>query len=200
MDRKKVGKGEVSRTRLLQAAAAEFAANGYHRARVSDIVRRAGLTQAAFYLYFPSKEWLYQELMEAFFKKLWELSDAGRKVTPLAKHEVRGRMEENLLELFRFFAEMPELTTIVLSQAEEGEELHRKLAEMVSTNLRNNQEAGHVRADLSIEVTAESIVAMLYRLTIRFLLTGEKKAEQLAKEAVALLANGMLQTAPLKGE
>lgn len=104
MNQDKMGKGEQSRARLLQAAAAQFAAVGYHRTRVSDIVRQAGLTQAAFYLYFPSKESLYQELMDGFFQKLWELSDAGGKVTPLARHEVRDRMKENLLELFRFFA------------------------------------------------------------------------------------------------
>ncbi|MDR7314817.1 TetR/AcrR family transcriptional regulator [Brevibacillus nitrificans] len=193
MTQAKVGKGEMSRARLLQAAASEFAAKGYHRTRVSDIVRRAGLTQAAFYLYFESKELLYQELMDRFFKKLWELSDAGRKVTPLKSHEVQSRLKENLLDLFRFFMEMPELTTIVLTQAAEGEDLHRKLAGNVADNLRSNQEAGHVKANLSVEVTAESIVAMLYRLTIRFLLTGEKTAEQLADEAVALLAGGMLQ-------
>lgn len=183
----------MSRARLMQAAASEFAAHGYHRTRVSDIVRRAGLTQAAFYLYFSSKEMLYQELVDVFFGKLWELSDAGRKVTPLGAHEVRGRLRENLLELFRFFAEMPELTRIVLTQSAEGEDLHRKLAGIVAANLRSNQEAGHVRMDLSVETAAESIVAMLYRLTVRFLLTGEKTAEHLAEEAVALLADGMLQ-------
>jgi AcrR family transcriptional regulator len=193
MTEAKVRKGEMSRARLLQAAASEFAAKGYHRTRVSDIVRQAGLTQAAFYLYFESKELLYQELMDRFFKKLWELSDAGRKVTPLKSHEVQSRLKENLLDLFRFFMEMPELTTIVLTQAE-GEDLHRRLAGIVADNLRRNQEAGHVKANLSVEVMAESIVAMLHRLTIRFLLTGEKTAEQLADEAVALLAGGMLQS------
>ncbi|MGG0936628.1 TetR/AcrR family transcriptional regulator [Brevibacillus centrosporus] len=193
MTQAKVRKGEMSRARLLQAAASEFAAKGYHRTRVSDIVRQAGLTQAAFYLYFESKELLYQELMDRFFKKLWELSDAGRKVTPLKSHEVQSRLKENLLDLFRFFMEMPELTTIVLTQTE-GEDLHRRLAGIVADNLRRNQEAGHVKANLSVEVTAESIVAMLYRLTIRYLLTGEKTAEQLADEAVALLAGGMLQS------
>ncbi|MED4906984.1 TetR/AcrR family transcriptional regulator [Brevibacillus centrosporus] len=192
MTQAKVRKGEMSRARLLQAAASEFAAKGYHRTRVSDIVRQAGLTQAAFYLYFESKELLYQELMDRFFKKLWELPDAGRKVTPLKSHEVQSRLKENLLDLFRFFMEMPELTTIVLTQTE-GEDLHRRLAGIVADNLRRNQEAGHVKANLSVEVTAESIVAMLHRLTIRFLLTGEKTAEQLADEAVALLAGGMLQ-------
>lgn len=193
MNQDKMGKGEQSRARLLQAAAAQFAAVGYHRTRVSDIVRQAGLTQAAFYLYFPSKESLYQELMDGFFQKLWELSDAGGKVTPLARHEVRDRMKENLLELFRFFARMQEQTRIVLTGAEEREELHRKLTSIVSANLRKNQEAGHVRPELSVEVAAESMLAVVQRLTVRFLLSGERTAEQLAEDAAALLAKGILQ-------
>lgn len=200
MNQDKMGKGEQSRARLLQAAAAQFAAVGYHRTRVSDIVRQAGLTQAAFYLYFPSKESLYQELMDGFFQKLWELSDAGGKVTPLARHEVRDRMKENLLELFRFFARMPEQTRIVLTGAEEREELHRKLTSIVSDNLRKNQEAGHVRPELSVEVAAESMLAVVQRLTVRFLLSGERTAEQLAEDAAALLAKGILQADRTKEE
>lgn len=200
MNQDKMGKGEQSRARLLQAAAAQFAAVGYHRTRVSDIVRQAGLTQAAFYLYFPSKESLYQELMDGFFQKLWELSDAGGKVTPLARHEVRDRMKENLLELFRFFARMPEQTRIVLTGAEEREELHRKLTSIVSANLRKNQEAGHVRPELSVEVAAESMLAVVQRLTVRFLLSGERTAEQLAEDAAALLAKGILQADRTKEE
>lgn len=188
----KVSKGEQSRGRLLAAAVSEFAAKGFHRTRVSDIVKAAGLTQASFYQYFESKEGLYQQLMDEFFAKLWELADGGSKVTALDEADVYGQVRENLVALFRFFKERPELTQIVLYQAEAGEELHGKLAAMVCANLRKNQAAGHVRADLSPEVAAEAMVAVCYRLTSRFLLTGEKTAEQLADEAVSFLAHGIL--------
>ncbi|WP_309479464.1 TetR/AcrR family transcriptional regulator [Brevibacillus agri] len=195
----KFSKGEQSRGRLLAAAASEFAAKGFHRARVSDIVKTAGLTQASFYQYFESKEGLYQQLMDEFFAKLWELADGGSKVTALDEADVYGQVRENLLALFRFFQGRPELTQMVLYQAEAGDELHRKLAAMVSANLRQNQAAGHVRADLSPEVAAEAMVAVCYRLTSRFLLAGEKTAEQLADEAVSFLAHGILQEKTRKG-
>ncbi|MED1722157.1 TetR/AcrR family transcriptional regulator [Brevibacillus parabrevis] len=193
MEESKLPKGEQSRGRLLAAAASEFAAKGFHRARVSDIVKAAGLTQASFYQYFESKEGLYQQLMDEFFSRLWELADGGSKVTALGKADVFDQVRENLVALFGFFQERPELTQIVLYQAEAGEELHRKLAAMVSANLRQNQAAGHVRAALSPEVAAEAMVAVCYRLTARFLLTGEKTPEQLADEAVCFLAHGILQ-------
>ncbi len=162
MEESKLPKGEQSRGRLLAAAASEFAAKGFHRARVSDIVKAAGLTQASFYQYFESKEGLYQQLMDEFFSRLWELADGGSKVTALGKADVFDQVRENLVALFGFFQERPELTQIVLYQAEAGEELHRKLAAMVSANLRQNQVAGHVRAALSPEVAAEAMVAVCY--------------------------------------
>lgn len=72
-------KGEQSRGRLLAAAASEFAAKGFHRARVSDIVKAAGLTQASFYQYFESKEGLYQQLMDEFFPGCGSLLTEGAR-------------------------------------------------------------------------------------------------------------------------
>ncbi|MFS0918068.1 TetR/AcrR family transcriptional regulator [Brevibacillus sp. 179-C 1.1 NHS] len=194
MTSSKLSKGELSRSRLLTAAASEFAEKGFHRTRVSDIVRAAGLTQASFYQYFDSKEGVYQQLTSTFVARLQELADSGQKVTALTTGNVFGQVRENLLSLFRFFQEQPDLTRIVLYQAEEGEALYRKLASMVAVNLRQNQAAGHVRTDLSVEVAAEAMIAVVDRLTSRYLLTGEKTAEQLADAAVSFLAFGILQS------
>lgn len=192
MNRSRTEKGEQSRKRLLEAAAEEFANNGYDRTRVSDIVKRAGLTQAAFYLYFPSKEAVYGELRDAFFTQLRVLADAGKQVTPLPKEMTVPKIRENLLRLFRFFGACPRLTQVFLAAAQEGELLHRQMAKLVAENLRTNQNAGHVRPELSPEVAAEAMVAVLYRLTERFLLTGEMTAEELADHATALLASGIV--------
>ncbi len=43
------------REQILSAARAVFNENGYETTTISDIVRRAGVAQGTFYLYFPSK-------------------------------------------------------------------------------------------------------------------------------------------------
>ena len=43
------------REQILSAARAVFNKNGYETTTISDIVRRAGVAQGTFYLYFPSK-------------------------------------------------------------------------------------------------------------------------------------------------
>ena len=54
----------VRRGELLEAARQVFERDGYHAAAVSSIVQRAGLSQGAFYLYFPDKKAIFLALQE----------------------------------------------------------------------------------------------------------------------------------------
>jgi AcrR family transcriptional regulator len=69
---------------LLDAGAEVFAERGYHAARVDDVVKAAATSHGTFYLYFSSKEDLFQalavdaaEAMVALARTLPELSDDG---------------------------------------------------------------------------------------------------------------------------
>lgn len=57
---------------ILEAALAEFTERGFDAARMEDVARRAGLSKAGVYLYFPSKTAVLEALIEA-------------KVAPLAR-------------------------------------------------------------------------------------------------------------------
>lgn len=48
---------------ILDAALAEFASRGFAAARMEDIAARAGVTKGTLYLYFPSKEELFKNLV-----------------------------------------------------------------------------------------------------------------------------------------
>jgi AcrR family transcriptional regulator len=50
---------------ILDAALEEFTARGFEAARMEDIAKRAGLSKAAIYLYFPSKMAVLEALIEA---------------------------------------------------------------------------------------------------------------------------------------
>ena len=47
------------RDRIIQAAVTVFSEKGYHRATISDVVQRSGLSVGAIYTYFRSKEELF---------------------------------------------------------------------------------------------------------------------------------------------
>jgi AcrR family transcriptional regulator len=58
-------KGERTRRRLLEIAIERFGERGYRATSVSEIARSAGLTQAAVYAYFDSKETLFDAAVDA---------------------------------------------------------------------------------------------------------------------------------------
>src|SRR5687767_11637473 len=58
-------RAEARPDEILDAALAEFTARGFEAARMEDIAKRAGISKAAIYLYFPSKMALLEALIEA---------------------------------------------------------------------------------------------------------------------------------------
>lgn len=66
------------RDRLLTAAVEVFAAKGYTATRVSDIVGQAGVAQGTFYLYFRSKQAIFEELLDTCFSRASARAASGR--------------------------------------------------------------------------------------------------------------------------
>lgn len=58
-------RAEARPEEILEAALEEFVARGFDAARMEDIAKRAGLSKAAIYLYFPSKVAVLEALIEA---------------------------------------------------------------------------------------------------------------------------------------
>lgn len=191
MERNRTKKGEASRKRLLEAAAERFAELGYHLTKVGDIVKAAGLTQAAFYLYFPSKEAIFAELVSEYRMHLKQLANAGSLVTPLPHSEVPKQAKENLIKLFMFLTASPQLSKIALLESTDGEAIKEEIVAMVKTNLKKNQEAGHIRGDLPIQVAAECMVAMIERMIIK-LIDEKHDPIKLANEVADVFLFGIL--------
>ncbi len=57
-------RAEARPDEILDAALEEFTARGFDAARMEDIAKRAGLSKAAIYLYFPSKMAVLEALIE----------------------------------------------------------------------------------------------------------------------------------------
>ena len=56
-------RGEATRRKLLEAAEEVFADLGYHEASIVKITERAGIGLGTFYLYFDSKQQIFEELV-----------------------------------------------------------------------------------------------------------------------------------------
>ena len=88
-------RAEARPEEILEAALAEFNERGFEAARMEDIGKRAGLSKAGVYLYFPSKMALLEALIEARVSPLatqaQTLAQAG-KDDPLAALRLLARV------------------------------------------------------------------------------------------------------------
>jgi AcrR family transcriptional regulator len=94
----------VRRGELLAAARRVFERDGYHAATVSAIVQAAGLSQGAFYLYFPDKKAIFAALQD-------EMATLLRRRIYWATRDERDpavRLEAGLRSYFEFYAEYAE--------------------------------------------------------------------------------------------
>lgn len=189
--RKKGSNGEQSRALLLTIAANEFAKYGYHDTKVSSIVKRAGLTQPTFYLYFQNKEAIFQELVELFRENLFSLTSKSRLEPGIELNSLSERIAYGLAGIFTFFKENPDLTKIGFFESAIAEEVKRELAIQIEENLTSEVQNGYFSPDVDMCIFAESLVGIIERLTLTKLFPGLKEPDKLAIEIVEILLNGV---------
>jgi AcrR family transcriptional regulator len=185
-------KGEESKRKLLQAAEELFAKKGYQSTKISEIVANAGLTQAAFYLYFKSKEDIFQQLLQDFDQQLIDLSNVGQKAVELLPKDVKSYVTNMFIELFSLLGKNPNLTRIALQHATESDQIRKKIVKQIANNMANNQRFGIVKEEIDTWVAAEAIVAVTERLVNRYLLTGEKTEKELGEQVAQMFLSGIL--------
>lgn len=190
--RKKGSNGEQSRALLLSIAANEFAEHGYHDTKVSSIVKRAGLTQPTFYLYFQNKEAIFQELVELFRENLFSLTRKSRLEPGIELTSLSDRIAYGLAGIFIFFKENPDLTKIGFYESAIAEEIKKELAIQIEENLTSEVQNGYFSQAIDMCIFAESLVGIIERLTVTKLLPGLKGPNSLAEEIVDIFLNGIM--------
>jgi AcrR family transcriptional regulator len=87
---------------ILEAALAEFVARGFEAARMDDIAKRAGISKAAIYLYFPSKMAVLEALIEAkvapIARQAQQIAEAGKAAPLTALRTLAGAVALRLAE------------------------------------------------------------------------------------------------------
>ncbi|HEY7324395.1 MAG TPA: helix-turn-helix domain-containing protein [Streptosporangiaceae bacterium] len=86
-------RGRDTRARLRALALQLFAEQGYEKTSLREIAEHLGVTKAALYYYFKSKEDIVRSLVEDYVAELDELIDwaAGQPRTAATRREIIGR-------------------------------------------------------------------------------------------------------------
>jgi AcrR family transcriptional regulator len=163
-------RGEATRRRLLEAAELVFAAQGYHEASIVKITERAGIGLGTFYLYFDSKQSIFEALV-------LDLNRRVRHSMSEAMAGSSGRLEAEragFSGFFRFTAEHPALYRVVREAEFVSPEVLRthytRIVEGYEAGLRAAQATGDVDRALDPETTAWALMGMGELIGMRFLL------------------------------
>ncbi len=115
---------------VLDAALDAFMAHGYAATRMEDVARACGLSKAALYLYFPSKEAIFRALVAG---RLQPLRDAAETAVAAANEDVVG----GLRAIIGFWVKVADderlaaLPRLVLSEAAQFPEIAAAYHEMM---------------------------------------------------------------------
>lgn len=91
---------EERKQQILEAAIVVFAKLGFRSARMDDVAEQAGLSKAALYLYYKSKDAIIAALLQRLFVQEF------KQLQALVESEREGSVVEQLLILTRQFASM----------------------------------------------------------------------------------------------
>lgn len=103
------------RQQVLDSAKEVFSRKGFHKASIADIVQKAGIARATFYLYFKNKRNLFHSLLEFLLQEL------DRRVETIKLGEGHPppleQLRVNLTRVITFSMEEPQLIQILFHSA-----------------------------------------------------------------------------------
>jgi AcrR family transcriptional regulator len=150
---------EKTRQELLAAARKVLAKKGYHNAKIIDIATAADIGVGTFYLYYPTKDALFLELVE-------ETAGLLRKQIEEARATVEGAVEKIRAAnhaFFRFAQDNRELLKIIFGHGNTFNELLRQVYAMFVADSADRFTEGVNRKEfrpLPPYIIANSLVGM----------------------------------------
>jgi AcrR family transcriptional regulator len=154
---------EEAKSRILEAANKVFAERGYHEATMEDIAKQLGVSKGAIYLYFPSKEDLFEAMCKTAPQAFKEIlfSSFRDEANPV---ESATQFFDKMLKLS---ASNPGLSFEILSEASRNPTLkrilkqnHAEYEEVLTGFLAEGRKRGIVGDNLDIRPLANSLIAL----------------------------------------
>lgn len=154
---------------ILEAARRTFTSKGYFGATLDDVAREAGITKGTIYLYYPSKQVLFSEMVRAYadeaFGSLRAEVAAGR---PVPGHELIRRLVTQCRRLFRR-PDYQAMLRLIIGEAgrfpEEAEAFYRevvlKRTQELAAFFETAMDRGEIRR-LDPLLVARAVVAMVW--------------------------------------
>jgi AcrR family transcriptional regulator len=123
-DRRQEMVAELRRGEILAAARLVFGANGFEATHMEEIARAAGLAKGTLYLYFASKEAIYEATVRQALNEVYRLT-----AEHVAREQhVAGKLAAFVRVRIAFWHEQQTLYRVILSLSREGQHRRRSIA------------------------------------------------------------------------
>jgi AcrR family transcriptional regulator len=190
---------EARKAEIIRAAIEVFTQTGYHRAKVSDITRRAGISIGTFYLHFQNKRDLFIEVVEEVFRHI--VGDAARNIKGeenLGKRLViRGR---TFFENYTRYVEiLNQLRAEIASDEQWPQEklnrMYQALTGPVIKEARAGIASGEILPEVDPELLAFALTGLIEVLSFRIALDNKYTIEDAISFIGDLILNGLVPPA-----
>jgi len=192
---------EARREQILQAAREVFAERGYHQASVSAMVKRCGVAQGTFYLYFRSKREVFEALLDQFTDSVFRTFFLPGAEQTITQEEIWSRLVIVSNWAVEVFWQNQDLTRLFLLEAparepgfaEKIDAIFQRLISATAANLQSWMDKGLLRP-ADPRLVALCVVGMIERL-IRQRLSGTLQGDftAMVEELVKFELYGILR-------
>jgi AcrR family transcriptional regulator len=189
-------RGRRTVRKLLEAAAQEFGARGYHEAAITGITQRAGVALGTFYTYFESKEELFRALVR-------DMSQATRAHVAEAVRGAPNRIAAERIGLAAFIAftrQHPELYRIIEEAQFVAEDCYREHYLTFVDGYRQGLAAAAARGEITEgpdELRAWALIGMSVFLGMRYAIwNADMDPVEVADRAIDLVSDGLRSRGP----
>lgn len=151
------------KTAIIHSAIEVFQEQGIEKTKISDIVKRAGIAQGTFYLYFPSKLALMPAIAEVMVAKTLDIvKQTVDESAPYPK-----QFEQMVDAIYKVNKEYYEILAVIYSglasteHIKEWESVYAPFYQWISEKLEAAKKAGAVRQSIKPERTAKIIIGLI---------------------------------------
>jgi len=177
-DLPRTARGRQTRERLLTAARTVFEKKGFIDTRVADICAEAGLAHGTFYIYFQTKDDVFYALVDMVIADRYLITavpdDFGGTVADRFAYTLRQYFAE-IQRSGRFSRIIEQVATIDEAMRENRMKIRRKFQQRIQHGIERVQKQGLADPDISAELTAEAIVAMVSNFAYINVSLGQRK-------------------------
>lgn len=189
-------RAEARKQQILRAAEQVFARKGFQEATISDVARKANVSDATIYDYFASKEELLFSIPGETARKGKEHIESVLKLVRGTDNKIRAIIYD-YLSFYKTHPDYASVAMLILKQNRKFLETDayddvRELSRVILGVIREGVENGEVRPDIDPYLVRSVILGTIEHMVIRWVLLGKpQNLEEFVDPLTDLIIDGI---------